>query len=104
MDSPKILAKYRHCPACDCLRPHAVRPRKDPLSGRVVKVRECAACRRAEPVPFCEHPGLACPRCGDTRLVKFSTRHRVLATVRVRACRGCGHRIRTVERIESNSA
>ena len=49
-------------------------------------------------------PGIACPKCDGRKLPTVYTRHRQGATVRVRKCRGCGHRIRTAERVESTAA
>lgn len=54
----------------------------------------------------CPDIGIACPRCGSRFLVTVFTRYRKGAIVRVRRCKadGCGHRIRTVERVESYSS
>lgn len=48
--------------------------------------------------------GIVCPSCGGGAFRAVYTRHRPGATVRVRSCRSCEHRIRTVERVESARA
>jgi hypothetical protein len=50
--------------------------------------------------------GIQCPRCGCHRWKALYTRYRAGAIVRVRRCRNrkCGHRIRTIERVESFSS
>ena len=49
-------------------------------------------------------PGVTCPGCGGRIFLTVYTRHREKATVRVRKCAKCGHRIRTVERVESSKS
>lgn len=55
------------------------------------------------PPPPPKPRGFSCPKCGCPRLPRLYTRHRPAsgAIVRVRKCKDCGHRIRTVERVES---
>lgn len=50
--------------------------------------------------------GVVCPKCGCRIFVTKYTRHRGRATVRVKKCtnKDCGHRIRTVEKVESNAS
>ena len=48
--------------------------------------------------------GVVCPKCGGGRLPVVSTRRLRGKTVRVRRCAGCGHAVRTGERIESTAA
>jgi transcriptional regulator NrdR family protein len=50
--------------------------------------------------------GIVCPKCGGRRLVTDYTRYRAGAIVRVRRCLepACGHRVRTIERVESAAA
>lgn len=55
----------------------------------------------ALPTPAATPRGIVCPSCGRRPLTTSYTRHRPGATVRVRKCRACGHRLRTVERVES---
>jgi len=41
--------------------------------------------------------GISCPKCGGRRLPTLWTRRRGAKTVRIRVCRACRYRIRTVE-------
>lgn len=45
--------------------------------------------------------GIACPKCGGIALPSWSTRRRKRGLVRVRRCKSCNHKVRTVESIES---
>jgi Zn ribbon nucleic-acid-binding protein len=52
------------------------------------------------------HPvrlGIVCPRCSHHRFRTVYVRYRRGANVRTRECRRCGHRIRTVEQVQSLS-
>lgn len=95
-------SKFLPCTSCRGERLHHIGTRKIRKTGQVVRVWICSACERRKPVAFVDHPGLVCPACGDCRMsVHYTTSAvRTLATLRVRRCRHCGHRIRTVERIE----
>jgi DNA-directed RNA polymerase subunit M/transcription elongation factor TFIIS len=68
--------------------------------GRQTRELVCTVCSTAKPF------GVCCPACGDHRLKCDYTRYRAapVAAVRVRRCRHCGHRIRTVETVVSNRA
>jgi Zn ribbon nucleic-acid-binding protein len=48
--------------------------------------------------------GIVCPKCQARRLATDYTRYRAGAVVRVRRCVACGHRVRTIERVESAAA
>lgn len=48
--------------------------------------------------------GVACPKCGYRRFTVVYTRQRDVGTVRVKRCRKCEQRIRTCEKVQSNSA
>ena len=48
--------------------------------------------------------GVACPQCGYRRFTVLYTRQRESGTIRVKKCKKCERRIRTCERIQSNSA
>lgn len=47
--------------------------------------------------------GVACPKCGGIRLRVFRTLRYARGVVRVKLCKTCGHRFRTVERVESHA-
>jgi hypothetical protein len=53
-----------------------------------------------EPAPM-PPTGIACPKCGGIALPSWSTRRRKRGLVRVRRCKSCNHKVRTVESIES---
>lgn len=57
-----------------------------------------------EDKPKMQVRGIHCPSCQGRRLAACYTRHRPGATIRVRKCTACGHRIRTAERFESMNA
>lgn len=61
----------------------------------------------AAPPPPADTPapaaGVRCPACGSRKLRAVFTRHQARGTVRVRECKACGRRFRTVERVESNA-
>ena len=100
---PHHVAKFLPCTRCRGVRLHAAVTRHQKTTGKLTRVWRCSACCRTKRIAFGEHPGLCCPKCGDCRLkVHYTTTHvRTLATLRVRRCRGCGHRVRTVERFEA---
>ena len=54
------------------------------------------------PVEF-KLPGVRCPKCGRRKFRQVYTRHRGVATIRVKMCwyRECNHKIRTRETVES---
>lgn len=87
-----------HCNYCRGYRLMIVRTDRYP-DGRVTRRLVCPACDTAKPF------GICCPKCGDVRFAQLYTRHRPDgSTVRVKGCRGCKHRIRTREKVESPAA
>lgn len=42
--------------------------------------------------------GVRCPKCHCRHLPQVFTRHRGNITIRVRECRNCGKRVRTIEK------
>jgi DNA-directed RNA polymerase subunit RPC12/RpoP len=70
-----------------------------------VKPNACNA-PQPPPDPPKQEAGIVCPKCGNRRLPTVFTRHRRSAVVRVRRCKNpkCRHRIRTVEKVESNAS
>jgi hypothetical protein len=73
-----------------------VRRRHD--DGRVTRELVCSACSDRKPYGVC----CPAPGCGHYLFKTVTTRHRGSgSTVRVKACRKCGHRIRVREQIES---
>ena len=55
--------------------------------------------REAAPPAQGEVCGLVCPKCGCRHLIVVYTRPRVRQILRVRACRHCGRRLVTRERL-----
>lgn len=96
MATPKKKLKGSHCFECRGHRLHTVRVLRDP-AGKVTRDLICSACDTVSRL------GICCPKCGDTRMKQTYTRYRGTATVRVRACQSCGHRIRTKEVIEAGA-
>ena len=93
--------KTHRCPFCgDGREPVPIIPFE---KGGLV-ILKCLACKRRRPVPSKRHRrkrGIACPKCGEDKLVAFDTTYRKGATVRKRRCTECEHEIRTVERVEN---
>jgi hypothetical protein len=48
--------------------------------------------------------GLECPKCGCRHLPVLYTRRRLERILRVRVCRCCGRRLRTIERMQTTAA
>lgn len=94
---PRRTLRGAHCADCRGHRLHEVRTVTEEPSGRVTRNMTCSACETTTRL------GVCCPRCGDVRLRTVFTRHRDGATVRVKACRSCGHRIRTRELVEAGA-
>ena len=46
-----------------------------------------------------EDRGIACKNCGCKHLSVYYTRRHVKKIIRMRQCRHCGRRVRTVERV-----
>lgn len=47
---------------------------------------------------------IKCPKCAAARFRIVFTRHNGREVLRVKACKACGHRLRTAERVVSLSA
>lgn len=89
-----IVPKY--CPTCRGVRPHTSEVRTLLVTSRKTRVRVCAGCEEET-----LQEGIFCPECGDPgSRTLYTRRPRPGAVTRVRAC-ACGHRYRTVERMES---
>lgn len=87
------------CAACRGHRLHEVRIVAVAAGGKVSRNLVCVSCESATRV------GVACPKCADARFQTMYTRHRAGGvTVRGKKCRGCGHRVRTREVVESGTA
>ena len=86
-----------YCPDCRGVRIHSVVTRKDDATGHTVRVRVCQTCFRGQP------HGIACPKCAEPRFRVVFTRVGVGCVKRVKKCRGCSHRIRTIETVVSFS-
>ncbi|VTR99216.1 unnamed protein product [Gemmata massiliana] len=92
----KTRTKGAYCADCRGHRMHTIRLCRSP-NGAVTRDLVCSGCETITRF------GLSCPKCGDVRLKTEYTRHRGGMTMRVKSCRGCGHRIRTRETVESGS-
>ena len=88
------------CPDCQGQRLHAVVLIRE-AGGLVTRQAQCPTCERIGPIPTEMRVGLCCPAptCGHIFLRPLWTRHYPGKTTRARACRMCGHRIRTTEKI-----
>lgn len=99
-DSPMSTAKGFRCPTCMAVRVHEIRTIRE--SGRVTRIAVCTTCSGVTPIAIADRPGICCPRCLDIRFTgPLYTRQRPGKVVRVKKCRGCGHKIRTQETVVS---
>lgn len=93
------------CAVCHGHRLHRIKVHRDTVDGklvRVTRVRHCTVCETMAHIDGKQQPGIACPQCGDSRLLTRYTRHRGPGvTVRVKRCVACKHEVRTVESVES---
>lgn len=91
----KVVGKY--CPECQGVRPHTSEVRELLVSGKKTRCWVCA---------MCDHQtlqeGFFCGDCGHDKFVTLYTRRPTPGVVRrVKQCRKCPRRFRTIERIEA---
>lgn len=78
-------------------------PKRDSASAEYTPGETLSSTHQIVTQPKCQD-GVRCPKCGRRLFSTTKTRHRGSKTIRWRRCRGCRHRIRTAEVIESNAA
>jgi hypothetical protein len=91
------------CPDCRGQRLHAVVLVRA-VGGLVTRQAQCPTCALIRPIPPEKRMGICCPQCLHVFLRCLpNTKHHPGRIVRVRACRMCGHRVRTTERISGGA-